>query len=192
MKTYTKEELAQILDKHGKWLRKESGGERADLSSADLRSANLRSANLSFADLSSANLSFANLSFAKLEDFTFVDYMVIPEEGDFTAYKALRYGLHKNKWAIATLRIPTDAERVTAISSRKSRASRALVVSVVGLDGEAIDSDTFYGSHQKDFEYRVGREVIADSFDASPLNECSNGIHFFITKKEAIRWAKEA
>ena len=32
----------------------------------------------------------------------------------------------------------------------------------------------------------------ADKFDASPLNECSNGIHFFITKKEAIRWAKEA
>lgn len=29
MRTYTKEELATILDKHGKWLNNE-GGERAD------------------------------------------------------------------------------------------------------------------------------------------------------------------
>lgn len=41
MKTYTKSELADILDKHAKWLRGEDGGERADLSEAYLSGADL-------------------------------------------------------------------------------------------------------------------------------------------------------
>jgi hypothetical protein len=81
MKTISKDELKEIIERHGKWLRDENGGECADLSSADLRSANLRYANLSYAnlsyadlssadlrsaDLSSADLSSANLSYANL------------------------------------------------------------------------------------------------------------------------------
>jgi hypothetical protein len=71
MRTISEQDLKDILEKHGKFLRNEEGGERADLSSADLRSANLRyanlrSANLSYADLRSANLSSANLSYADL------------------------------------------------------------------------------------------------------------------------------
>ena len=44
MKTYTAEELKEILKLHKKWINNEDGGTRADLSSA----------NLSYADLSSA------------------------------------------------------------------------------------------------------------------------------------------
>ena len=43
--------LQEIIKSHGRWLRNEEGGERADLSSADLRGANLSSAYLSGADL---------------------------------------------------------------------------------------------------------------------------------------------
>ena len=66
MKTYTKEELAEIIRKHQAWLHNEDGGERANLSSANLSDADLSSANLSSANLSSANLSSANLSYANL------------------------------------------------------------------------------------------------------------------------------
>lgn len=71
MRNISEQELKDILDKHGKWLRQEEGGERANLSSANLgyanlSSANLRSANLRYADLSYANLSSANLSYADL------------------------------------------------------------------------------------------------------------------------------
>ncbi len=66
MREITKEQLAEILDKHSKWLNDEDGGERADLISADLRSADLRSANLRYADLRYANLSSADLSSANL------------------------------------------------------------------------------------------------------------------------------
>ena len=81
MRDISKAELTEIIEKHGKWLRAEDGGERADLRSADLSYANLsyadlsyadlsyadlRSANLSSANLSSANLSYADLSYANL------------------------------------------------------------------------------------------------------------------------------
>jgi len=46
MKQFSEQQLKDILDKHGKWLRNEEGGECADL----------RGANLSYADLSSADL----------------------------------------------------------------------------------------------------------------------------------------
>ncbi len=66
MKTISEQELKDILDKHGKWLRNEEGAERANLRSANLRSADLRYANLRYADLRSADLSYANLSSADL------------------------------------------------------------------------------------------------------------------------------
>jgi hypothetical protein len=65
-KTYTKEELALIIEKHGKWLRDEEGGERANLSSANLSYADLSYADLSYASLRYANLSYADLRYADL------------------------------------------------------------------------------------------------------------------------------
>jgi hypothetical protein len=66
MKTYTAKELAVIIEKHGKWLRGEDGGEQANLSRADLSRANLTGADLSRADLTGASLSWADLSRADL------------------------------------------------------------------------------------------------------------------------------
>ena len=66
MKTYTKEELAVIIEAHGKWWRGENGGTRANLSGAYLSDANLSGADLSDANLSGANLSGADLSGADL------------------------------------------------------------------------------------------------------------------------------
>jgi hypothetical protein len=66
MRTINEQELKDILDKHGKWIRNEENGERANLSYADLRYADLSSANLRYADLSYANLRYADLSYADL------------------------------------------------------------------------------------------------------------------------------
>ena len=67
-----KDQLAEILEQHRKWLY-DDGGERANLSGANLRDANLsganlRDANLSGADLYGANLIDANLRGADLSD----------------------------------------------------------------------------------------------------------------------------
>ena len=63
-----KEDIDKIIALHHKWLMKEMGGQRANLSYANLRGANLRDADLSDADLSCANLRWANLSGADLSD----------------------------------------------------------------------------------------------------------------------------
>ncbi len=68
MKTFTEQELKEILRKHKLWLEDsdQQDAERADLSCADLSRANLSCAYLSCAYLSCADLSGANLSCADL------------------------------------------------------------------------------------------------------------------------------
>ena len=60
------EELSAVVALHGKWLRGEDGGKRANLRRANLSGADLRRADLSWADLSGANLRWADLSGADL------------------------------------------------------------------------------------------------------------------------------
>ena len=67
----TQSELLEILERHRKWLAKESDGRPADLRytnlrGADLLGADLREVNLSGADLRYTNLSGADLSEANL------------------------------------------------------------------------------------------------------------------------------
>ncbi|TXH52415.1 MAG: pentapeptide repeat-containing protein [Desulfurellales bacterium] len=66
MKTYTQDQLKEIIAKHQLWLYDEEGGERADLRSADLRYADLSYADLSYADLRNGELSSADLRCADL------------------------------------------------------------------------------------------------------------------------------
>lgn len=63
----TQEKLKEIIASHGKWLRDEGGGERANLRGADLEGADLRYANLKGADLEGAYLRYADLRGADLE-----------------------------------------------------------------------------------------------------------------------------
>ena len=194
------DELQKVLENHKLWLNGE-GGERADLRGVDLRyialhyadlrhadlsDANLSDANLSHANLSDANLSHANLRGANLShanlrhaDIENVQYDEItaffalqcPEEGSFVGWKKCRADV------LVKLFIPEDAKRSSA-TSRKCRASKAVVLEVIGANEGLSHRDT-------DFVYEVGKEVVADSFDDDRWNECSHGIHFFITRKEA-------
>ena len=54
MKRVSAEELAKIIERHGKWLRGENGGEKADLSDTDLREAKLSGVRLDGANLNGA------------------------------------------------------------------------------------------------------------------------------------------
>lgn len=205
----TQKELNEVLDKHRKWLNNEDGGEYADLSYVDLSNTDLRYANLAGADLtgtnllgsdmrnanlscarmgdinlSDANLWNANLSGANLidADLTLAFYpdtilnLQCPEEGSFIAWKKLRYDM------VAKLLIPEDAKRSSA-TSRKCRASKAIVLAIYDAYGTEINEGI--SNHDKGFIYRVGETVYPDSWDEDRWNECSNGIHFFITRGEA-------
>ena len=139
----------------------------ANLIGAVLRGANLSSANLSSANLIGANLSSANLYGADLEKTQGI-YPIVPEEGSFVGFKKLG-----NK-TIAKILIPEDAERVGGYTGRKCRASKAVVLEGVGVS-----------SHDPNFTYAVGAVLTPDSWDNDPRVECSHGIHFFLTRKEA-------
>jgi hypothetical protein len=62
----TSEQVKTVIENHGKWIRGEGGGRKADLSDADISGADLSGANLSGANLSGANISGADLSGANL------------------------------------------------------------------------------------------------------------------------------
>ena len=91
------EKLQEIIKSHGRWLRNEEGGERANLRDADLRGANLRGANLRDAYLSGANLSGAdlrgaNLRGANLRGANLRDANLSGADLDKTYYQVVRIG----------------------------------------------------------------------------------------------------
>ena len=151
----------------------------ADLSGAYLRGADLSGANLRGAYLSGANLRGADLSGADLSG-AYLNYPIAcPEKGSFIAFKRVRDGY------IVELEILDDALRSSA-TSRKCRCSKAKVISITNLDGSPADVSVAYSKHDCNFEYRIGEIVSVDNFDTDRWNECAPGIHFFITRQEAV------
>ena len=145
---------------------------RADLYRADLRGANFSGANLRGADLRGANLRGADLSGADLRGAEGLAQFCILPQGDIIGWKKLANG------AIARLLIPHDAKRVNAYSSRKCRAEFVFVTKIIG----AAEGT---GKFDEKTIYKTGVRVSPDSYDPDARSECSNGIHFFITRQEA-------
>lgn len=158
----------------------------ANLSGANLSGANMKSANLWNADLSGANLSGANLSDAYLKGANLWDakidfHIVCPEKGSFIAFKKVKDDY------IVELLIPEDARRCSA-TSNKCRCDKAKVLSITKLNGTSDGVDTVYSKYDETFVYKIGEIVEVKDFDDNRWNECSTGIHFFITRQEAVNY----
>lgn len=158
--------IKDVLEKHKKWLNAEYGGECADLCGANLRC---------------ANLCDANLRGAKSDERTAMYHLACPEEGAFVGFKKCNGA---EECVLVKLEIPEDAKRSSA-TTRKCRCSKAKVISITGIES-GKEYDLAFSQHNIKFVYRVGEMVVPDSFDEDRWNECSNGIHFFVTKHEAI------
>ena len=166
----------------------------ADLSGADLRDAYLYDADLSDADLSDAYLSCADLSDADLSDANYVQLSIaktsiLPEEGDIIGWKkAYVDGTMLPKSVIVKLLIPADAQRSNG-TGRKCRASKARVLDLQDKQGNSLPPDTTaYSSYDTDFTYKKGETVHVEDFDTNRWKECAPGIHFFITRIEAVEY----
>ncbi len=143
----------------------------ADLSGADLSGADLSGAYLSGADLSGAYLSGANLSGAKNAELPIAQTRILPE-GDIIGYKKCLDRV------IVKLLIPKEAKRSSAFG-RKCRAEYATVLEIFGAEEGKSD-------HSPSFTYRAGETVKPTTpFDENWQEECSTGIHFYITRLEA-------
>ena len=210
----TRNELEIILRKHKLWLIDNSDGQRADLRDADLlgadlrwadlrwadlQGADLRMANLWGADLRMADLRMANLLGARLNEADFfganlqradlrgmdlreaknVNYPIVcPEKGSFTGFK-------KANDYIVELIIPDDALRSSA-TARMCRCSKAKVISITELDGSSCDVTSIPSDWDGNFIYTIGQTVEVKDFDTDRWREYTPGIHFFITRQEAV------
>ena len=166
----------------------------ANLSSAFLRGADLRRANLWCADLCDADLRGANLKYAILEGANLCDadlcdakinfHIACPEKGSFIAFK--KAGNNYNNYIVELL-IPEDARRCSA-TSKKCRCDKAKVLSITKIDGTSDGVDTVYSMYDETFAYKIGETVEVKNFDDNRWNECSTGIHFFLTRQEAVEY----
>ena len=166
---------------------------RTDLSGADLSGANLYGTYLSGADLSradlsraylsGADLSRAYLSGAKIETELLNKFLPIccPEYGSFTGWKKADGGY------IVKLEITESAKRSSAYE-RKCRCSEAKVLAIENADGSTAAVKEARSQYDSDFVYRIGETVRVDDFDEDRRNECAPGIHFFITRQEAVSY----
>ena len=158
----------------------------ADLCEANLYKADLRKANLCGADLSKANLCGADLREANLNGANTANALFIclqcPEEGVFIAWK--RCGDH-----IVKLQVTETAKRSSA-TSRKCRCSEALVLDIQKVDGSPSGLTEIRSDHDASFIYRIGEVARVDDFNEDRWDECSAGIHFFITRDEAVNFRR--
>ena len=143
---------------------------RADLQGADLQGADLQGAYLQGADLQGADLQGADLQGAKGADYAIAVTRILPE-GELIGWKKCRNGV------LVKMQIPAAAKRSHAFG-RKCRAEYVQVLEVIG-------AEVAISSHDGKTEYRVGETVRPDSFSDDWMEECANGIHFFITRIEA-------
>ena len=165
----------------------------ADLRGANLREADLRGANLYEADLCGADLRGADLRGADLRGTenipTYVCPLVCPEEGSFIGFKKaiiFNSDIPDDSHVIVKLKILENAKRSSA-TTRKCRCSEAEVISITSLNGNYSLTKAF-SAFNPDFMYEVGKIVAVDNFDENRWNECSTGIHFFITRDEAVNY----
>ena len=160
MRQIDKDELITILENHLHWVREDCDGWP-----------NMK-----------ADLSWADLSGAYHLDKVTGLYLptICPSDGAFTAWKKCRDGV------IAKLLVPETAKRSSA-TSRKCRASEAIVLALYDENGNEVDKAM--SQHDSDFIYHVGDTVKpTEQFDENRWEECSSGIHFFVTREEAERY----
>lgn len=107
----------------------------------------------------------------------------ITPEGDLIVYKKIDVTKDCHE-AIAKLLIPKEAKRGNA-TGRKCRAEYAKVLSIKSINNK-VNYKKGTSQHDTDFVYRVGTFVEpTEPFDENNFDECSTGIHFYLTRYEA-------
>lgn len=146
---------------------------------------------LRYSDFSNVNFYNSYFNEADINNVKFTNEppipLACPSEGSFIGWKKIsNYKENYDGEYVVKLLIPEDAKRSSA-TSNKCRCNKAKVLEITNIDnGSNVDIIT--NSLWTNCVYKVGEIVYPDSFDEDRWNECSNGIHFFIDKQEAINY----
>lgn len=152
----------------------------AKLRGADLRGCILRGADFREADIRLCTLENADLTDVRMDESTQGYVMRCPETGAFIAYKKCVYD------RIVMLLVPADAKRSSA-TGPTCRCDKAKVLSIRSFD-EKQEFDEAWSLVDENFIYRKGEWVFADSFTEERWKDSTHGIHFWMTREEAIRY----
>ena len=177
----------QIADLQKAYLQKadlrNANLQKADLQKAYLQNANLQNADLRNANLQKADLRNANLRDAKETSLIIARTYVAPETGAYIGWKKCNNGV------IVKLQIQDNSERSNA-TGRKCRARYVIDLGHYDRDRNALPDNhiAITDTYNERTEYKKGKEVHCHEWDDNRWNECSGGIHHFITRAEAEAW----
>ena len=143
-------------------------------------SVDFRSADFSYANFSYINFSYANFSSANFRSAIF-NYRITPEVGKFIGWK-------KTQNKIIKLEIQNAKNVSGGLVSRKLRTDKVKVLQIQTLDGKKCNDKNIPSDYNSNFIYIVGQIAIEPDFIKNDLIECSNGIHFFLTRDEAVKY----
>lgn len=168
---------------------------------------------IEYSDMVGTNCTNLNVSQIVPATGSFIGY----KRAKRTAYEDISQSsvIVQFKSVIVKLLIPEDAKRISS-TSRKCRCNKAKVLDIYEYDEDDImvrikvDEGCYHKRevivpqdklpeyikhHYEDaysyqnpiFEYKVGETIEVKDFDEE-CNECSEGIHFFISEKEALEY----
>jgi hypothetical protein len=153
---------------------------RANLDGASLDGASLDGANLDGANLTRASLDGANLYGASLENARGLRFQI--PEGDLIGWKKVAGG------RIAKLLIPADAKRTATPIGRKCRAEFAKTLEIQNEAGKTLKVSSAASNYDMHVVYTVGEITRPNSYNDDFRLECTNGLHFFATRQEAVEY----
>src|SRR5574344_565266 len=150
----------------------------ADFIGADFRDADFHDANFHDANFHGANNINEVISSANIANTALC--MQCPEEGSFIGFKKAVGGIVK-------LRVTESAKRSSA-TTHKCRCSEAEVLEIQNMDGTKSERTSVSSKYDRNFIYSVGTIVSVPDFDDDRWNECTRGIHFFLSRQEAVNY----
>lgn len=92
---------------------------------------------------------------------------------------------------VVTLEIPGDAltnmarSTVSFRETAKHRASKAKVLAIEDASGTSYTTATSFSYDKKSLTYNVGETIEEPSYNTDPEQVCSEGIHYFLTRRVA-------
>jgi len=166
----------------------------ANFSNADFKYANFSDVDFTYIDFTyidfyNANFKYADFTYA---DFSYVDfsdanfsnaifnYRITPDEGVIIGWKKASHCLVK-------LEINCKDGISGGLIGRKLRTSKAKVLEIREIVSGKIVKN-IESNYDKEFVYKTGDVVEIKNFKRDDKIECAPGIHFLITKDEALRY----
>ncbi len=158
---------------------------RAVFRNADMTTASLRYCDMRDCDIRGANLFGAVLEYARLDGIISDEKtqwfrMHCPENGAILGYKKCVND------RLVQLLIPADAKRTSA-TRPSCRCSKAKVLTIKSFDSTE-EFDEAWSLVDENFVYRKGEWVEVLDFNEDRWMDSTTGIHFWMSREEAIAY----